>query len=68
MIMGHAAGVAASLVIRDGKSFQDIPVNELQKILASQDAVFEYVPSDPVSAVSSLALATRIIAPLRKPP
>jgi FAD dependent oxidoreductase len=43
MIMGHAAGVAASLAIKEGKPVQDIAVGELQRILKSQAAVFEYV-------------------------
>jgi hypothetical protein len=43
MIMGHAAGVAASLAIKEGKPLQDISVRELQGILKSQAAVFEYV-------------------------
>jgi hypothetical protein len=43
MIMGHAAGVAASLAIKEGKPLQDISVGELQSILKSQAAVFEYV-------------------------
>jgi len=44
MIIGHAAGVAAALAIRDGKPVQEIAVPELQKILKSQAAIFEYVP------------------------
>jgi hypothetical protein len=44
MIIGHAAGVAAALAIRDKKPVQEITVAELQKILSSQAAVFEYVP------------------------
>jgi hypothetical protein len=43
MIIGHAAGVAAKLAIRDGKPVQEISVPELQKILKSQAAVFDYV-------------------------
>jgi hypothetical protein len=44
MIIGHAAGVAAWLAIRDRKPVQEISVPELQKVLRSQAAVFEYVP------------------------
>lgn len=45
MIMGHAAGVAAALAVRDGKPVQSIAVEELQKILTSQAAVFTYCPT-----------------------
>lgn len=45
MILGHAAGVAAALAIRDGRSVQTIPVPELQKILRSEAGVFEYIPT-----------------------
>ena len=51
MIMGHAAGVAASMAIRDGKSLQDISVKELQGILKSQAAVFEYVRTPQADAL-----------------
>jgi hypothetical protein len=44
MIIGHAAGVAAKLAIRDGKPVQEILVPELQKVLKAQAGVFEYVP------------------------
>ena len=50
MIMGHAAGVAASLAIRDSKPLQDIPITELQKILKSHTAVFEYVRTPQANA------------------
>jgi len=43
MIIGHAAGVAAQLAIRDNKPVQDVSLAELQKILQAQGAVFEYV-------------------------
>jgi hypothetical protein len=54
MIIGHAAGVAASLAIRDRKPVQEVPVAELQKILLSQAAVFEYVPYPQQGALSIL--------------
>ncbi len=44
MIIGHAAGVTASLAVRNGVAVQDIKVAELQRILKSQAAVFDYVP------------------------
>jgi hypothetical protein len=43
MILGHAAGLAASLAIRNSRAVQDIPMAELQKLLRSQGAVFDYV-------------------------
>ncbi|MFN0166491.1 MAG: FAD-dependent oxidoreductase [Bryobacteraceae bacterium] len=46
MILGHAAGVAASLAIKRQTSVQGVPVSELQQILKSQGAVFEYVLTD----------------------
>jgi hypothetical protein len=51
MIMGHAAGVAAYLAIKGGIPVQDIPVRELQKILRSQAAVFEYMRTPQADAL-----------------
>jgi hypothetical protein len=42
MILGHAAGVAARMASASGKAVQDIDVPELQKILKSEGAVFDY--------------------------
>lgn len=41
MILGHAAGVAASLAVRRNTSVQSIPVPELQQILRKEGGVFE---------------------------
>ena len=41
MILGHAAGVAASLAVQRNTNVQQIPVPDLQKILLSEGAVFE---------------------------
>jgi hypothetical protein len=41
MILGHAAGIAAALAIRDGSTLQDINIPELQKKLKDEGAVFE---------------------------
>ncbi|MEK7751662.1 MAG: FAD-dependent oxidoreductase, partial [Acidobacteriota bacterium] len=60
MIIGHAAGVAAALAIRDGKPVQEIAVPELQKILKSQAAIFEYVPYPQQEA---LGMLRRMMAP-----
>lgn len=59
MIIGHAAGVAAQLAIRDNKLVQEVAVPELQKILKSQAAVFEYVPSPQQQALDILRGALR---------
>jgi FAD-dependent oxidoreductase family protein len=60
MILGHAAGVAAALAVRDGRPVQDVPVAELQRILKSQGAVFDYVPSP---QQESLGMLRRMFAP-----
>jgi hypothetical protein len=65
MIMGHAAGVAAQLAIRGNRPIQEIPVPELQKILKSQAAVFEYVPSPQEQALDILRRALRPSGPPR---
>lgn len=41
MILGHAAGVASALAVQKGVSVQSVPVDELQKILLSEGAIFE---------------------------
>jgi hypothetical protein len=41
MILGHAAGVAASLAVKSNRAVQEIDVSALQKILANEGAVFE---------------------------
>ena len=54
MILGHAAGVAASLAVRAGKPVQDISVSDLQKTLKAQGAVFEYAPNQQQNALGIL--------------
>ena len=44
MIIGQAAGVAASLAIANGVAVQDVDAITLTKILRAQRAVFEYKP------------------------
>ena len=44
MILGQAAGVAASLVIESQKPVQEISRARLQEKLKSQGAVMEWVP------------------------
>ena len=52
MILGQAAGVAASLAIRAGRSVQDVDTKELTRILVSQGAILEYVPSAQQRAIA----------------
>jgi hypothetical protein len=54
MILGHAAGVAAHLAIRDGKPVQEVSVPELQKILVEEAAVFEYVRTPQQDAIQKI--------------
>jgi hypothetical protein len=63
MILGHAAGVAAHLALRDKKPVQEISVAELQKILKDEAAVFEYVRTPQQDAIDKIH---RRLAP--KPP
>lgn len=41
MILGHAAGVAAALAVKNGSAVQDVGVPALQKQLLAEGAVFE---------------------------
>jgi len=52
MILGHAAGVAAHLAIKGSKSVQDVDTRELTRVLVSQGAIIEYVPSRQQSVLS----------------
>ncbi|HEX3877963.1 MAG TPA: FAD-dependent oxidoreductase, partial [Bryobacteraceae bacterium] len=45
MILGQAAGVAASMVIASGAAMQDVPTADLTAKLRQQGAVMEYSPS-----------------------
>lgn len=45
MILGHAAGVAAHLALKNRIPVQKVAVAELQQILKQEGAVFDYVPS-----------------------
>jgi hypothetical protein len=51
MIIGHAAGVAAHLAIRDGAPVQRIRIADLQTILRREGAVFEYAPNQQMQAL-----------------
>ncbi len=65
MIMGHAAGVAAYLAIKGRVPVQAIPISELQKILLSQAAVFEYVRTPQADALEIIHKKMAPPAPLR---
>ncbi len=45
MIIGHAAGVAASMALSANKPVQEIDVKKLQTTLLAEAAVFEYIQS-----------------------
>lgn len=46
MLLGHAAGVAASQALDEGAAVQKIDVPKLQKKLLEQGQVLEYVPTE----------------------
>jgi hypothetical protein len=54
MIIGHAAGVAASLAHTASKPPHEIDIRQLQEILREQGGVFEYVAPAQNSAVTKL--------------
>ena len=45
-VMGHAAGIAATLALRDGVRLRDVPVADLQSKLEKQGAVVHRSPED----------------------
>ncbi len=65
MIIGQAAGVAASLAVRNGVAVQDIRLADLQRILKSQAAVFEYVPYPQQEALGIIRNKMRPPGPAR---
>ncbi|MCC6294026.1 MAG: FAD-dependent oxidoreductase [Bryobacterales bacterium] len=65
MILGHAAGTAAALAIKAAQPVQDVSVPELQKILKSEGAVFEYVRNQQMDALSIIHRKMTPPAPLR---
>ncbi len=52
MILGHAAGVAAAMALKNGSAVQDVDVAELQNTLKSEGAVFDYVRTPQQDAMS----------------
>jgi hypothetical protein len=65
MILGHAAGVAAAMAIQGSKPVQDVAVPDLQKILKSEGAVFEYVRTPQADALNVIHRKMQPKAPLR---
>jgi hypothetical protein len=49
MIMGQAAGIAATLAIAKGGAVQDIDTTELSRKLKEQGAILEYLPASQTS-------------------
>jgi hypothetical protein len=54
MIIGHAAGVAASLALKKKVAVQDVPMAELQATLRSEGGVFEYGIEHQQKALASI--------------
>jgi hypothetical protein len=54
MILGHAAGIAAAMAIRGSVPVQNVSIPELQKRLAEQGAVFDYVLSPQQKSLDNL--------------
>ena len=63
MIIGHAAGVAAAMAIKAQLPVQQISIPDLQKILVSESAVFEYVKTPQEDALRLLHKKLRPKAP-----
>jgi hypothetical protein len=48
MVGSHAAGAAAALCAKSGKSVQDVDVSALQKLLEEQKQVIHFIPGKPI--------------------
>jgi len=66
MIIGHAAGIAASLAISGNSAVQDIPIAELQRRLKDEGGVFEVGAE--FQAQGLAAIRKRYAPPPRKGP
>jgi hypothetical protein len=66
MILGHAAGVAASLAVKNAKAVQDVDLPAMQKILVKEGAVFELGLDHQASGLT--AIRRLYPAPQRKEP
>jgi len=66
MILGHASGLAAALAIKNNSPVQDINIQDLQRQLLDEGAVFEYNNAAYQQALS--AIRKRFAGPARKGP
>ncbi|MEX2263390.1 MAG: FAD-dependent oxidoreductase [Bryobacteraceae bacterium] len=66
MILGHAAGIAAALAVSANSALQDIGIQELQRRLKDEGAVFEYGAE--FQAQGLAAIRKKFAAPPRKGP
>lgn len=66
MLLGHAAGIAAALAVKQGVAVQDVPIAELQKQLLAEGGVLELGVEHHNRALSLIRL--RYAGPPRKGP
>jgi hypothetical protein len=66
MMLGHAAGIAAQLAIRDHAPVQDVQIEDLQRQLKAEGAIFQYGPEFQAQALT--ILRRRFAAPPRQGP
>jgi hypothetical protein len=64
MMIGQAAGVAASLAVKGNSAVQDIPIVELQRLIKEQGGVFEYGAARQNEA---LAIIRKALTPPARP-
>ncbi len=65
MIIGHAAGVAAALALRDKVPVQKVNVTELQDMLKKEGAVFTYTPYEQQESLQKIRRAYAPPGPAR---
>lgn len=66
MMLGHAAGIAANLAIRDQAAVQDVNIGDLQRQLKAEGAIFQYGTQFQNEALT--AIRRRYAPPVRKGP
>lgn len=66
MILGHAAGLAASMAAKSNTAVQDINIADLQKELKAEGAIFEYGLQHQADALEKIR--ARFRAPVRPGP
>ncbi|WP_155121485.1 FAD-dependent oxidoreductase [Bryobacter aggregatus] len=54
MILGHAAGLAASIAIQNAQAVQKIDVAALQATLKKEAGVFQFVENDQIKAIGAI--------------